>query len=144
METGQNLSSLSKPKQEKPKIKLLFQVTKYFEESKFISLVLVNKNKLRAIIMESFLEQFGPRCSVYVCVSVSQSLKTTSVRFYLLSCPKTWVVILPHAYFKTSRRRSRKQDSPYAQMKIAVPTFPRKGKRKSDLFFKTDSEEMNP
>lgn len=144
MKKGQNLSSLSEPKQEKAKIKHLFQVPKYFEESKFISLVLVNMNKWRAIIIESFLKQFGPTCWVYLCVSVSQLLKSTSARFYLLICPKIWVVILPHTYFKMSRKRSRKRDSPFAQMKIAVLAFPRKGKLKFYLFFKKDSEKINP
>lgn len=142
MKKGQNLSSLSEPKQEKAKIKHLFQLSKYSEESKFISLVVVNMNKLRAM-MASFFEQRGPRCSVYVCVFASQLLISTSVRFYFLICPKIWVIILPHTYFKMRGKRSRKQDSPFAQMKIAVLAFPTKGNLKFYLFFKTDNEKMN-
>lgn len=100
MKKEHNLSSLHGPKQEKAKIKHLFQVPKSSEESKFTSSVLVNMSKLRAI-MESFFEKFGPRCSVYACVSASPLLKSTSVRLCFLICLEIWVsVILPHTYFK--------------------------------------------
>jgi len=63
MKKGQNLSSLCEPKQEKDKMKYLFQVPKYSEESKFMSSVLVNMNKLRAT-MKSFFEKLQPRRSL--------------------------------------------------------------------------------
>lgn len=142
MKKGQNLSSLCEPKQEKAKIKRIFQVPKYSEVSKFISLVLLNMNKLRAL-MANYLRNVG-QDTVYVCVSASQLLKSTSVRFYFLTCPRIWVVVLSHTYFKIRRKRSRKQDSPFAKTKRALPAFPTKGNLKFYLFFKTDSEKMNP
>lgn len=106
------------------------QVPKYSKEPKFTILVLVNMNKLRAI-MESFFEKFGPRCSVYVCVSASHLLKSTSVIFCYLICLEIYVfVILLHTYFKLSRKRKKKLDSTFAQVKITVPVFLIKGNLK--------------
>lgn len=138
MKKGQNLRSLSEPKQEKAKIKHLFQVPKYFEESKFISLVLVNMNKLGAIMVSFFWETWAKMFSL--CLSASQLLKSTSVRFYFLICPRTWMILLARTYFKMKRG----QESKICPNENSCSCISYKRQPKFYLFFKTDSEEMNP